>query len=123
MRAYVERCNNPPVLTLITLGTPHSGIISFPGCTNSTSSVDASVLPDIVKRRLPAAARIKAKIPCIDVNSLVDEIVYETFSQEHIIPAQYFKVPLTSSEHLFILGSLAAEGVSGKEQVSSRYKQ
>lgn len=92
LRAYVERCNDPPVRTLITLGTPHNGISSFPGCTNSSATVNSSVLPDIVRRGLPSALQIKARVPCSEINPLVDRIVYESFSQDHVIPAQYFKV-------------------------------
>lgn len=32
LRAYVERCNNPPVRKLITLGSQHQGVMALPGC-------------------------------------------------------------------------------------------
>jgi palmitoyl-protein thioesterase len=32
MRAYVQRCNDPPVKTLITMGGQHMGIAEIPGC-------------------------------------------------------------------------------------------
>ncbi|KAK4144490.1 Alpha/Beta hydrolase protein [Dichotomopilus funicola] len=32
LRAYVERCNNPPVRSLITFGSQHNGITSFREC-------------------------------------------------------------------------------------------
>ncbi|GJP39359.1 hypothetical protein CLOM_g23738, partial [Closterium sp. NIES-68] len=31
-RAYVQRCNSPPVRTLITLGSPHAGMAALPYC-------------------------------------------------------------------------------------------
>jgi palmitoyl-protein thioesterase len=32
LRGYVERCNNPPVRSLVTFGSPHNGIVDFAGC-------------------------------------------------------------------------------------------
>jgi len=32
LRAYVERCNKPPVRSLITFGTPHNGIADYKAC-------------------------------------------------------------------------------------------
>ncbi|CAG8450014.1 3271_t:CDS:2 [Ambispora leptoticha] len=32
LRAYVQRCNDPPVHNLITFGSPHQGVSDIPGC-------------------------------------------------------------------------------------------
>jgi palmitoyl-protein thioesterase len=32
LRGYVERCNQPPVRSLVTFGSPHNGIADFTGC-------------------------------------------------------------------------------------------
>jgi palmitoyl-protein thioesterase len=32
LRGYVERCNTPPVRSLVTFGSPHNGIADFAGC-------------------------------------------------------------------------------------------
>jgi palmitoyl-protein thioesterase len=32
LRAYVERCNKPPVRSLVTFGTPHNGIADYKAC-------------------------------------------------------------------------------------------
>ena len=32
LRAYVEGCNNPPVRTLVTFGSPHNGIADYKAC-------------------------------------------------------------------------------------------
>lgn len=32
LRAYVERCNSPPVRSLVTFGSPHNGIADFASC-------------------------------------------------------------------------------------------
>ncbi|CAI5948050.1 unnamed protein product [Closterium sp. NIES-64] len=37
-RAYVQRCNSPPVRTLITLGSPHAGMAALPYCGPSRES-------------------------------------------------------------------------------------
>lgn len=38
LRAYVERCNNPRVKKLITLGSQHQGVMALPGCIENESS-------------------------------------------------------------------------------------
>jgi palmitoyl-protein thioesterase len=44
MRAYVERCNDPPVKRLITLGSPHQGVMAMPGCKETNAGlIDYSV--------------------------------------------------------------------------------
>ncbi|KAJ1966691.1 hypothetical protein IWQ62_002303 [Dispira parvispora] len=59
MRAYVEFCNDPPVKSLITLGTPHTGISNIPPHSNTfmhelqTLFYEASALPFIKNRLVP----------------------------------------------------------------------
>lgn len=93
MRAYVERCTDgPKVYNLITLGAPHQGISRFPGCVHPDSTVNATVLPDDIINRLPSAAKSSIKVSCEYLDELMVDIAYNTFTQEHVIPAQYFKV-------------------------------
>lgn len=93
MRAYVERCSDgPTVHNLITLGTPHQGISRFPGCLYPNSTVSASVLPDMIISRLPSIARSAFRVSCEHIDDIVDEVVYESFTQSHIVPAQYYRV-------------------------------
>lgn len=42
LRAYVERCNNPPVRKLITLGSQHQGVMALPGCIEPNSPADST---------------------------------------------------------------------------------
>lgn len=69
MRAYVERCNDPPVHTLITLGSQHQGIMDLPGC-------DPQENPD-----------------CSWWKHLVAKGVYTPLIHNRIVQAQYFKDP------------------------------
>lgn len=39
MRAYVERCNDPPVYNLITMGGQHQGVADIPSCTSVNTSI------------------------------------------------------------------------------------
>ena len=32
MRAYLQRCNDPPILNLVTFGSPHAGLQFNRGC-------------------------------------------------------------------------------------------
>ncbi|KAF9914801.1 hypothetical protein BX616_007538, partial [Lobosporangium transversale] len=32
LRAYIQRCNDPPVHNLITVGSQHGGVVDIPGC-------------------------------------------------------------------------------------------
>ena len=43
LRAYVERCNQPRVKKLITLGSQHQGVMSLPGCIEEAEEGDLSI--------------------------------------------------------------------------------
>ena len=66
IRAYVERCNNPPVANLVTFGSQHNGISEFQECTNWLCTIWEGFLKS---------------------NTWTD------FSQYTLIPAQYFRDP------------------------------
>jgi len=67
MRAYVERCNSPPVRTLVTFGSPHSGTADVPNC-HDNSDVSCSIMRGIVRRS-----------------------AYTNWAQNDVIQAQYYK--------------------------------
>lgn len=69
LRAYVERCNDPPVRTLITLGSQHQGVMALPGC--PTDSTECSLW-----------------------NSLMKFGVYNPLVHHRVVQAQYYKVQL-----------------------------
>ncbi|KAF9156727.1 hypothetical protein BG015_002086 [Linnemannia schmuckeri] len=69
LRAYVQRCNNPPVHNLITVGSQHGGVSDIPGCINLE---DAS---------------------CKLMRTIARSGVYSGYVRDHIVQAQYFKDP------------------------------
>lgn len=66
LRAYVERCNSPPVRNLVTFGSPHNGISRFQGC-NPTDWL------------------------CKSVANFLAANTWSTFSQSTLVPAQYYR--------------------------------
>ena len=71
MRAYVEKCNNPPVKTLVTFGSQHNGISEFENCS------EGSWNPWI----------------CMTWEGLLKTQTWTPFVQSKLVPAQYFRDP------------------------------
>ncbi|KAI9369028.1 Alpha/Beta hydrolase protein [Aspergillus egyptiacus] len=68
LRAYVERCNNPPVRNLVTFGSQHNGISEFQECGWS----------DLICRGAEALLRLGR---------------WSSLVQSRFVPAQYFRDP------------------------------
>lgn len=68
LRAYVERCNKPPVKNLVTFGSQHNGISKFQGC----ASTDWL---------------------CKGAEALLAGNIWSNFAQSGLVPAQYFRNP------------------------------
>lgn len=66
LRAYVEQCNDPPVRTLLTLGSPHAGVTDIPHCEEDS-------------------------ISCTLMRSAIKNGVYWPWVQQRIVQAQYYK--------------------------------
>ncbi|KAI9739137.1 MAG: hypothetical protein M1834_007350 [Cirrosporium novae-zelandiae] len=75
LRAYVERCNNPPVANLITYGSQHNGIMEFQKCDSG----------DWV---------------CRGARSLLRGNTWSNFVQSRLVPAQYFRDPKELESYL-----------------------
>jgi palmitoyl-protein thioesterase len=69
LRAYIERCNFPPVRNLVTFGSQHNGIAKFQSCAGSG---------DWICRGAEALLRFGA---------------WSNFVQSQFVPAQYFRDP------------------------------
>lgn len=67
LRAYVQRCNNPPVRNLLTFGSPHGGVAAAPGCMDDSN--------------------FKCKL----MRSVIKNGVYLSWVQSRLVQAQYFK--------------------------------
>jgi len=39
LRGYVERCNDPPIYNLVTMGGQHQGVADIPDCTSVNETV------------------------------------------------------------------------------------
>ena len=76
LRAYVERCNFPPVRNLVTFGSQHNGISDFQGCASDTDFV------------------------CQSVNALLKLGTWSQFVQGRLVPAQYFRDPDALPQYL-----------------------
>jgi len=76
LRAYVERCNDPPVYNLITMGGQHQGVADIPECTSVNSTI------------------------CSIVEELLALGAYNSLVQELVVQAQYFHDPLEPNDYL-----------------------
>ncbi|KAL6079966.1 Palmitoyl-protein thioesterase 1 [Balamuthia mandrillaris] len=76
LRAYVERCNDPPVYNLISIGGQHQGVADIPNCVTPNTTI------------------------CTIVNEVLGFGVYNYFVQRSIVQAQYFKDPLQYDSYL-----------------------
>ena len=66
LRAYIERCNNPPIANLVTFGAQHNGISEFQDCATN----------DWV---------------CLAWIGLLKRNTWSAFAQRKLVPAQYFR--------------------------------
>ena len=66
LRGYVERCNNPQVRSLVTMGSPHNGIAKFKAC-EPTDWL------------------------CQGALGLVRTNTWSDFVQSRVVPAQYYR--------------------------------
>jgi len=76
LRAYVERCNDPPVYNLVTMGGQHMGVADLPSCTSPNRTI------------------------CDLVEALLAMGAYDPFVQRHEIQAQYYHDPRAEARYL-----------------------
>lgn len=100
LRAYVERCNAPPVRSLVTFGSQHNGITEFVECGST----------DLVCRAAMALLRGNT---------------WSGFVQGRVVPAQYFRDPSTPAAYAhYLAGSnFLADINNERAQRNPRYKQ
>ncbi len=75
LRGYVERCNNPPVRSLVTFGSQHNGITEFTEC-KSTDWL------------------------CRGAMGLLRGNVWGSYPQGGFVPAQYYRNPADYDKYL-----------------------
>lgn len=75
LRAYVQRCNSPPVRSLVTFGSQHNGITQFQTCGPRDWL-------------------------CNGANALLRGGAWSAFTQSRLVPAQYFRDPEDMEKYL-----------------------
>lgn len=76
LRAYVERCNNPPVYNLISIGGQHQGVYGFPKCPGVNYTI------------------------CEYMRELLDIGAYVGWIQDFLVQAEYWHDPFNEGEYL-----------------------
>lgn len=82
LRGYIERCNFPPVRSLVTFGSQHNGISEFQNC-GATDWL------------------------CKGAQGLLRSNTWSTFVQSRLVPAQYFRDPEQLDSYLEFSNFLA----------------
>ncbi|XMA16463.1 hypothetical protein WAI453_009254 [Rhynchosporium graminicola] len=82
LRGYIERCNNPPVRSLVTFGSQHNGISEFQTCDSGDWL-------------------------CKGAQGLLRSNTWSSFVQNQLVPAQYFRDPLQLDDYLSYSNFLA----------------
>ncbi|XP_067934829.1 palmitoyl-protein thioesterase 1-like [Watersipora subatra] len=75
LRALAQRCPDPPMFNLISVGGQHQGVYGFPRCPG-----DNATLCDLARKLLNLGA-------------------YVSFVQEHLVQAEYWNDPLNQEEY------------------------
>jgi len=97
LRAYVERCNDPPVHNLITMGGQHQGISDFPECVYVNTTI------------------------CETVEDLLALGAYNELVQDLVVQAQYYKDPMDIQSYLTYNQFLT--DINNEITVNVQYKQ
>jgi palmitoyl-protein thioesterase len=97
LRAYVERCNKPPVANLVTFGSQHNGIAEFQNCGSSDWL-------------------------CKGAQAILRGNTWSSYVQRTLVPAQYFRKEEELEEYLEHSNFLA--DVNNEREVKNKtYKE
>jgi len=96
LRAYVERCNDPPVYNLITMGGQHQGVADIPDCVNVNETI------------------------CNWVEYFLDFGAYNPVAQNFVVQAQYFHDPMDIKGYLDYNAFLV--DINNAKSVNQTYK-
>lgn len=97
LRAYIERCNSPPVANFITFGSQHNGISEFQDCQ-----------PD--------------QWVCNTWESFLKNFPWTTFAQSTLVPAQYYRDP-TDLDNYLENSNFLADVNNERELKNETYKE
>ncbi|POS88146.1 hypothetical protein EPUL_001344 [Erysiphe pulchra] len=100
LRGYIERCNNPPVRSLVTFGSQHNGISKFETCSDN----------DFL---------------CRIALGFLRSNIWSNVVQNYLVPAQYFRDPSKLADYAYYLTSsnFLADINNEREEKNQTYKQ
>ncbi|KAE8190385.1 hypothetical protein A4X06_0g6961 [Tilletia controversa] len=97
LRAYVQRCNAPPVRNLVTFGSQHMGVADLPACKPL----------DLLCRLAESAMRAG---------------VYTNYAQKHIVAAQYVRNPLNKAAfHDYLTKNAFLADINNERRIDRNY--
>jgi palmitoyl-protein thioesterase len=97
LRGYIERCNFPPVRSLVTFGSQHNGISDFQKCGASDWL-------------------------CKGSDALLRSSTWTSYVQSHLVPAQYFRDP-NQYEQYIENSNFLADINNERELKNQKYKK
>lgn len=97
LRGYIERCNKPPVRSLVTFGSQHNGITEFKDCAPS----------DFLCKGAMAVLRYN---------------VWGSYAQSSIVPAQYYR-PTEDYNSYLESSSFLADINNERREKNAQYKK
>lgn len=97
LRAVAQRCPNPPIKTLISVGGQHQGVYGLPRCPGESSHIC-----DWIRKKLNSGA-------------------YTDAIQKHLVQAQYWHDPL--NDDLYKQHSLFLADINQERVVNQTYKK
>ncbi|KAF9874757.1 palmitoyl-protein thioesterase precursor [Colletotrichum karsti] len=99
LRGYVERCNKPPVRSLVTYGSQHNGIVEFKAC-GATDFL------------------------CKGAMALLRFNTWSSFVQNRLVPAQYYRDPAPDQYEKYIESSNFLADINNERELKNvEYKK
>ncbi|CAI0652625.1 unnamed protein product [Colletotrichum noveboracense] len=99
LRGYVERCNKPPVRSLVTYGSQHNGIVEFKACGDS----------DFLCKGAMALLRFNT---------------WSSFVQNRLVPAQYYRDPAPDQYEKYLESSNFLADINNERELKNvQYKK
>ena len=111
LRAVAQRCPQPAMQKLVTMGAQHEGVSTLPGCNISSSVRECQEAADLVARDAYAPwVGLPALELCRQAYALSICATHEQV-RDHVVQAQYFKSPPDRERYLKYNPFLPVRGV------------
>ena len=96
LRAVAQRCPEPQMHNLVSVGGQHQGVFGFPRCPGENSTI------------------------CEVVRKLLDYGAYESFVQDHVVQAEYWQDPFHYDE--YVQKSVFLADINNEKTYKPEYK-